>query len=72
MTAILQINDQYAQRFQEFIEQLPKGVAKVTPIKANLDDEIKRRVAEIQNGTMKTTPFHQGLDALREKIVAKI
>ena len=72
MTAILQINDQYAQRFREFIEQLPKGVATVTPIKANLDDEIKRRVTEIKNGTMKTTPFHKGLDSLREKIVAKV
>ena len=72
MTAVVQINDQYAQRFQQFIQQLPKGAVKVTPIKNNLDAEIAKRITEIKNGTMKTTPFHQGLDTLRANIVAKI
>lgn len=72
MTAVVQINEQYAQKFQQFIQQLPKGAVRVTPIKNDLDAEITKRVAAIKNGKMKTTPFYEGLDTLRAKIVAKI
>ena len=38
----------------------------------NIDDEIANRVLQYNNAIMKTTPFMEGLDDIREKLVAKL
>ena len=41
-------------------------------IKKSLDDEINKRVEEYKSGKMKTTPFMEGLDEIRESLVSKL
>ena len=71
MIATVRVNDQYVKQFEQFVMSLPSGAVTVSHIKNSLDKELYRRITAYANGTMKTTPFHQGLDTLRAKIVAK-
>jgi hypothetical protein len=41
-------------------------------IKNSLDNEIAKRVALYRSGNMKTTPFMDGLDSIREKLVSQL
>ena len=68
MTAVIQINEQYVQQFQELIQSLPPKAVKLTLIKNNLNEEILKRVHEIQEGKIKTKSLSE-LSSLRERYV---
>ena len=68
MTAVLQIDEQYAQQFQQFMKTLPEKAVKLTLIKTNLDEEIIKRVTEIKNGKVETKPLSE-LSWLRDRYV---
>jgi len=69
MTMMLDIDDKYVNKVESFIASLPKGAVE---IKNSLDDEIAKRVMQYRDAKMKTTPFMEGLDDIREKLVAKL
>jgi hypothetical protein len=41
-------------------------------MKNSLDDEITNRITQYKNNTMQTTPFMDGLDTIREKLVSQL
>ncbi len=69
MTMMLKIDEKYIAKFEGFIASLPKGTVEM---KNSLDDEIANRVGEYRSGNMKTTPFMEGLDEIREKLVSQL
>ena len=69
MTMKIDIKEQYLDKFEDFINSLPKDAVEV---KKSLDDEINQRVDEYKNGTMKTVPFCTGLDKIRKKLESQI
>ncbi len=69
MTMILNIDEKYISKLENFIASLPEGAVEV---KNSLDDEITKRVLEYRSGKMKTTPFMNGLDSIREKLVSQL
>jgi len=69
MTMMLNIDDKYVDKLENFIASLPEGAVE---IKNSLDDEIAKRVAQYRNGDMETTPFMDGLKSIREKLVAQL
>jgi len=69
MTMMLNVDDKYINKLEIFIASLPQGAVEV---KNSLDDEIAKRVAEYRSGNMKTTPFMDGLESIREKLVAQL
>ncbi|MCG3693495.1 hypothetical protein [Aliarcobacter butzleri] len=69
MTMKIDIKEQYLDKFENFINSLPKDAVVV---KKSLDDEINQRVHEYKNGTMKTVPFDIGLDKIRKKLESQI
>ena len=69
MTMRVSVKDQYLDRFEDFISSLPKDAI---TIKRTLDEEIQHRVDEYRSGKMKTTPFMEGLDEIREKLVSQL
>jgi predicted molibdopterin-dependent oxidoreductase YjgC len=69
MTMKIDIKDQYLDKFEDFINSLPKDAVVV---KKSLDDEINQRVDEYKSGTMKTVPFGTGLDKIRKKLESQI
>lgn len=69
MTMSINIKDQYLDRFEQLLKQIPNDSIE---IKKSLDEEINKRVEDYQNGKMETAPFGQGLDKIREKIVSQI
>jgi len=69
MTMMLKIDERYIAKFENFVASLPKGTVEM---KNSLDDEIANRVREYRNGNMKTTPFMEGLDEIREKLVSQL
>jgi len=69
MTMMLDIDDKYVNKVESFIASLPKGAVE---IKNSLDDEIAKRVMQYRDAKMQTTPFMDGLDDIREKLVAKL
>jgi len=69
MTMKIDIKEQYLDKFEDFINSLPKDAVIV---KKSLDDEINQRVHEYKNGTMKTVPFGTGLDKIRKKLVSNL
>jgi len=71
MTAVVEINEQYAQQFQQFIKSIPKNAIKLTLIKNNLDEEIEKRIKAIDNGEEVLTPYTQGMSELRKKLQSK-
>ena len=68
MTAVIQIDEQYTQQFQQFVKTLPSKAVKLTMIKSNLDEEIIKRVSEIKSGKVKTKSLSK-LSLLRDKYV---
>ena len=69
MTMMVTIDDQYIARFEKLLSTLPQDAVK---IKNPLDEEILQRVARYRSAQMKTTPFMDGLDSIREKLVSKL
>ena len=69
MTMKIDIKEQYLDKFEDFINSLPKDAV---VIKKSLDDEINKRVEEYRSGNMKTVPFGTGLDRIRKKIESQI
>ncbi len=69
MTMRIDIKDQYIEQFEALLKTLP---ADAVEIKKSLDDEINKRVEEYKSGKMKTTPFLEGLDEIRESLVSKL
>ncbi|MDQ7066765.1 MAG: hypothetical protein Q9M40_01495 [Sulfurimonas sp.] len=69
MTMMLNIDDRYVTKLETFIASLPQGAVEM---KNSLDDEIAKRVAEYRSGQMNTTPFMDGLDSIREKLVSRL
>jgi len=69
MTMMLNVDDKYVTKLESFIASLPQGAVEM---KNSLDDEIAKRVAEYRSGNMQTTPFMDGLDSIREKLVSKL
>jgi hypothetical protein len=69
MTMRIDIKDQYIEQFEALLKTLP---ADAVEIKKSLDDEINKRVEEYKSGKMKTTPFMEGLDEIRESLVSKL
>jgi len=66
MTAMVEVDEQYAQKFQQFIKSMPKDAIKMTLIKHNLNAEIARRIDEIKNGSVETRSL-SGLSSIRER-----
>ena len=71
MTAVVEVNDRYAQEFKQFIESVPKNAIKITVIKQNFNEEIKRRIDDIENGKEVLIPYAQGSIQLRQRIQKK-
>jgi len=71
MTAVVEVNDRYAQEFKQFIESVPKNAIKITVIKQNFNEEIKRRIDDIENGKEVLIPYAQGSVQLRQRIQKK-
>jgi len=69
MTMMLNVDDKYVTKLENFIASLPEGAVE---IKNSLDDEIVKRVADYRSGKMQTTPFMEGIDSLREKLVSQL
>ena len=69
MTMMLKVDDRYISEVEKFIASLPKGAVE---LKNSLDDEITKRVAEYRSGKMETTPLMEGLESIREKLVAQL
>ena len=70
MTAVIQINEQYVQQFQELMQMLPPKALKLTLIKNDLNEEISQRILEIQNAKVETKPL-SNLSRLRERYVQR-
>jgi len=70
MTAVVEVNEQYAQKFQQFIDSAPKNAIKMTVIEHNLNEEIEKRINEIQDGRIETHPLDT-LSAIRERYVSR-
>jgi translation elongation factor EF-1beta len=69
MTMKIDIKEQYLDKFEDFINSLPKDTV---VIKKSLDDEINKRVQEYRSGNMKTVPFGAGLNKIRKKLESQI
>jgi len=68
MTAVIQVNEQYVQQFQQLIQAIPQKAIKLTLIKDSINKEIANRITEIKNGKVKTKPLNE-LSWLRERYV---
>jgi len=68
MTMRVSIKEQYIDKFEDFMDSLPKDAV---TIKKSLDEEINQRVNDYKNGKMKTTPFGAELEAIKEKLVSQ-
>jgi len=71
MMAVVEVNEQYAQKFQQFIDSVPKNAIKMTVIKRNLNEEIEKRINAIDNGKELLTPYAQGVAKLRQRLQSK-
>ena len=72
MTALLKVESQYVNQFQELIAQLPKNAVNVTPIKNSLSKEVEKRIEHYKHGEMETTPFSEGLNSIREGLFNRL
>ena len=70
MTAVVEVNEQYAQKFQQFIDSIPKNAIKLTFIKSNLDEEIEKRINEIKNDSVETHSL-DALSSMRERYASR-
>ena len=71
MTAVVEVDEQYAQQFQQFIKTIPENAIKMRWVKNNLDEEIEKRIRAIDNGEEVLTPYTQGMDELRDRLQSK-
>ncbi len=69
MTMMVNIKEPYINSFNSFIDSLPQDAITV---KKSLDEEIQKRVDKYRSGKMKTTPFMEGLDEIRENLVSQL
>ena len=69
MTMKIDIKDQYLDKFEDFINSLPKDAVIV---KKSLDDEINKSVHEYKSGNMKTVPFGTRLDRIKKKLESQL
>ena len=69
MTVLLSVDDKYINKVENFIASLPQGAVEV---KNSLDDEIATRVALYRSDNMQTTPFMDGLDSIRERLISQL
>ena len=69
MTMKITIKDEYLEQFEQILKTLPKDAVEV---KKSLDEEIKKRSQEYRSGKMKTTPFMEGLDEIRESLISRL
>ena len=69
MTMMLNVDEKYVSKVESFIASLPEGAVE---LKNSLDDEIAKRVAEYRSGNIQTTPLMEGLESIREKLVAQL
>ena len=69
MKLSIDIEDEYLESFYNFIESMPKGAITISSF---LDKEIEKRVQEYKKDRSKAIPFGNGLEEIREKIIAKI
>jgi hypothetical protein len=65
----ISIKEQYLPEFEKFIKSLPDDAIE---IKKSLDEEIQKRSQEYRSGKMKTTPFMDGLDEIRESLISRL
>ena len=65
----INIQDEYLDSFYEYIDSMPKGAISIP---TSLDSEILKRVEEYKKNKSKSVSFSNGLDKLREKVIAKI
>ncbi len=70
MTAVVEVDEQYAQKFQQFIKSIPKNAIKLTYVKSNLDEEIEKRINEIKNGRVETRSL-SALSSIRERYASR-
>ena len=70
MTAVVEVDERYAQKFQQFIKTIPQNAIKLRWIKNNLDEEIEKRIDEIKQGKIETNPL-DALSSLRERYVKR-
>jgi len=70
MTAVVEVDERYAQKFQQFIKTIPQNAIKLRWIKNNLDEEIEKRIDEIKQGKIETNPL-DALSSLRERYIYK-
>ena len=70
MTAVVEVDERYAQKFQQFIKTIPQNAIKLRWIKNNLDEEIEKRIDEIKQGKIETNPL-DALLSLRERYIYK-
>ena len=68
MTMTLKIDDKYLPKLESFIASLPKGAVEM---KGSLDEEILERVAQYENGQMKTTTFTDSLHIIKERLLSQ-
>ena len=69
MTMKITIKDEYLEQFEQMLKTLPIDAVEV---KKSLDEEIKKRSQEYRSGKMKTTPFMEGLDEIRESLISRL
>jgi len=69
MTMRVEIKDKYMHKFEELINSLPQDAI---VIKNSLAEEIQSRSNDYHSGKMKTTPFMEGLDEIRENLVSQL
>ena len=78
---VLEVEDSAVEKVMWFLEQLKDVVTVESKIdqyqqKIDLDNdplaqELKRRIQEIDDGTMKLTPYKESMDAMMERIRVK-
>ncbi|OIP53441.1 MAG: hypothetical protein AUK54_08890 [Helicobacteraceae bacterium CG2_30_36_10] len=69
MTMRISIKEQYMPEFEKFVKSLPSDAIE---IKRTLDEEISKRSQEYRSGNMKTTPFMEGMDEIRESLLSRL
>ncbi len=69
MTMKIDIKEQYLDKFEDFINSLPKDAVIV---KKSLDDEINQRVDKYKNGTMKKKGYRHHFSTNYSLIISSI
>ncbi|MGZ8546459.1 MAG: hypothetical protein ACXWVU_03605 [Sulfuricurvum sp.] len=78
-TVILEIEDSKFEQFMGMINLLKSDVVKHFEVKKTavnlasdpMAQELKRRIQEIDDGTMELTPYSEGMNSMMERIRAK-